>query len=348
MSKERSDKIRYALVGGGPFTQRRVLPAFEHALDTELAAIISADDQKRNVLGRRHGVRVTGGYEDLERVIEASGARALYLAAPCVEHRALTERAARAGVHVLCDTPMAPTVDEATAMLEACKTAKVRLMMAYRWHFDDASLDAVALAGGGQLGAPRLFTSLLTRPQRTGGGRAPAKLANFALWELAGHPIHAARHLFGAEPVRVFAAVARGELWLADVGATLSATLIFADDRFAQFSVSVAASAPASYRLIGEKGHLLVEAAYADDEPSTHVLSIGSNSVERQFPAHRGSVARQLSAFSRAIRENIEIEPSGHEGLADVRVLEALIESQRTRQSVDLSRHSRLGRSACS
>jgi predicted dehydrogenase len=240
---------------------------------------------------------------------------------------------------------MAETVADCQAMLSACQTAGVRLMMAYRSHFDEASIDAVALARGGQLGVPRLFTSLLTRPQRKGSNRA-AKLAACALWELATYPIHAARQLFEGEPQRVFAALARGEGQLAGVDATLGATLIFAEDRFAQFSVSLAASAVSQYRLIGERGDLLVQPACADDEPSMHVLTIGSNSIERHFAARRDPIAAQISALSRAIRDGGEVDPSGHEGLADVRVVEALAESHRARRSVDLERQVPLGRTA--
>jgi predicted dehydrogenase len=330
------EKIRYAVVGGGPFTQQRLLPAFEHTSNSELAALVTANEQRRAVLARRQGSLAVGGLDELERVLDTSGARAIFLAAPCAQHRTLTERAARAGVHVLCDPPMADSVEDCRAMIDCTRAARVKLMMAYRLHFDEATLDAAALVRAGKLGAPRVFSSLLMRPRR-GAGRAPGKLAPAALWELACYPINTARLLFGAEPIRVFASADRGQLEHSEMDATLSAILTFDDERSAQLSVSLTASAVATYRLIGEKGSLRIEPAYTCDEPHEYALTIGDNRVERRFTASN-QLAAELSAFSRAIQEDGDAHPDGHEGLADVRVTEALLESRRSGRSVTLPR----------
>jgi predicted dehydrogenase len=223
--------------------------------------------------------------------------------------------------------------------------------MAYRLHLDDASLDAVARVREGRLGVPRIFTSVLTRPSRKDGGRAPAKLTKSALWELASYPIHAARHLFEGEPVRVFAVAARGGVQLADVDGTLSATLSFEDDRHAQFSVSLVPRGVDFYRLIGERGDLLAEPAYGYGETLRYVLTIGDNTVERSV-ARRDHVAAQIAAFARTIRDDARrgegvVNPTGAEGLADVRVLEALFESRRSGRSVELRHDPHAGRIIC-
>jgi predicted dehydrogenase len=331
------EKVRYAVIGGGPFTQQRVLPAFEHTSNSELAALVSPNEQRRRVLARRHGSLLTGGLDELERVLVESRAQAVYLAAPCAHHRALTERATRAGAHVLCDPPMADTVEDCRAMITCAQAAQVKLMMAYRLHFDEASLDAAALVRDGKLGAPRVFSSLLMRPRRGNPSRAGGPLALAALWELATYPINTARHLFGGEPIRVFASADRGQGLLFDADATLSAILTFDDERSAQFTVSLAASAVASYRLIGEKGSLRIEPAYTCDEPHEYVLTVGDNRVDRHF-TQRNQLAAELSAFSRAILEDGDVTPGAAEGLADVRVTEALLESRRSGRSIALPR----------
>src|SRR5690606_459814 len=118
---------------------------------------------------------------------------------PNTLHRTQTERAARAGVHVLCEKPMAESVADCQAMIACCNAAGVKLMIAYRLHFDEAHLDAVAIARGGQLGVPRLFTSVLTAQVRDGDIRTQQQFAGGALYDLGIYPINAARHLFGAE-----------------------------------------------------------------------------------------------------------------------------------------------------
>ena len=338
MSKSPVDrKVRIAVVGLGHISQTAVLPAFEHANDAELCALVSRDEAKRNRLAQRYGARVTGTTEELERVLSESGAEAVYIATATASHRAQTERAARAGVHVLVEKPMAPSVDDCQAMIASCKAAGVKLMVGYRLHFDEASLDAITIVRGGQLGVPRLFMSVLTAPVQDADARTQRRFAGGAAHDLGVDPINTARHLFGAEPIAAFSVSARGEHGLRDVDATTSATLIFGDERMAQFSVSLATSGVSSYRLLGDKGDLRFEPAYAYDAPLRHVLTIGHNSVERRF-IQRDQFAAQIRAFCRSIRDGADAGPSGEEGLADVRVVEALVESQKTGRLVTLAR----------
>jgi predicted dehydrogenase len=346
MSKTLSDrKIRYAVVGLGRVSQTGVLPAFEQTENAELCALVSRDEAKRNRLAKRYGLDVTGSHEELEQVLAESRADAVYITTPTALHRPQTERAARAGVHVLCEKPMAQTVPDCEAMIAACQTAGVKLMIAYRLHFDEASLDAITIARGGQLGVPRIFMSLLTAPVQDSDDRTREQFAGGAAHDLGIDPINTARHLFGAEPVGVFSTSARGERSLHDVDTTTSATLVFDDDRVAQFCVSLAASSGSSYRLIGDKGDLRLEPAYAHDLPLRHMLTIGHNSVERRF-VQRDQFAATLRAFSRAILENADVGPTGDEGLADVRVIEALLESHQTGRLVRLPRWPHAGRTA--
>lgn len=346
MPKTPSDhRVRYAVVGLGHISQTAVLPAFEQTDNAELCALVSRDEAKRDRLARRYGVEVTGTSDELDRVLSQSRADAVYIATSTATHRAHTERAARAGVHVLVEKPMAPSVDDCQAMIASCKAAGVKLMVGYRLHFDEASLDAISIVRGGQLGVPRLFMSVLSAPVQDADARTQRRFAGGAAHDLGVDPINTARHLFGAEPIGAFSTSARGERGLRDVDATTSATLVFGDERMAQFSVSLATSGVSSYRLLGDKGDLRFEPAYAHDAPTRHVLTIGPNSVERRF-GQRDQFAAQIRAFSRAIRDGADIGPTGQEGLADVRVVEALVESQRTGRLVELPRWPAVSRAA--
>lgn len=347
MSKSTSNqRVRFAVVGLDHVSPAAVLAAFEQNAAAELCALATQHEAERDRFARRYDVGVSGGVDQLEQVLAQSRAQAIYLTTPSATHRSIAERAARAGVHVLCEPPLAPTAADCEAMIACCERAGVRLMVACRLHFDEAHLDAITIARGGQLGIPRLFVSTLTAPARDGGERAPHELHPGVAHELAVDPINTARHLFGAEPIRVFSASARGDGRLRDVDATLGAILVFEDDRIAQFSVSLAASGVASYRLIGDKGDLRVEPAYVCDVPLRQLLTIGHNSVERRFLQH-DPLAALIRALSRAILDGGPVHPSGEEGLADVRVIEALLESARTGRAIDLPRRPHLGRTEC-
>jgi predicted dehydrogenase len=334
-------KVRYALVGAGNIAQVAVLPAFQHATEnSELVALVSGDADKRRTLGERNGIELTGSYDELEDVIRRGRVDAVYIATPNTLHREHTERAARAGVHVLCEKPMAPTVEDCKAMIDACQAAKVRLMIAYRLHFEEASLRAIEIAQGGQIGKIRLFTGLLTLQVRPGDTRTQAKLAGGALFDLGVYPINAARHLFRAEPTRVYCTITRGDERFEGVDASAAATLVFEGERVAQFTVSLEASSISSYRVIGEKGDLVVDPGFAYADGLRHLLTINGRTDERRFQK-RDQFAAQIVAFSRALLESQEIEPSGEEGLADVRIVRALLESAARGQYVELPPFSR-------
>ena len=100
-------KIRYAVVGLGHIAQTAVLPAFEHAENSELAALVTGNPEKDRELSERYSVRAFA-YDDLENAVAAQHIDAVYIATPNSLHREYTERAARAGAHVLCEKPMAP------------------------------------------------------------------------------------------------------------------------------------------------------------------------------------------------------------------------------------------------
>ena len=137
----RTRRVRYAVVGAGWFGQAAVLPAFANAKEnSELAAIVSGDAQKRAVLSADYGSRPTR-YEQYRGPPGVRGGRRGLHRQP--ELRCTTSKrslAARHRVHVLCEKPLADTAVAAEEMIAACDRAGVLLMTAYRLHFEKANL----------------------------------------------------------------------------------------------------------------------------------------------------------------------------------------------------------------
>ncbi len=98
-------------------------------------------------------------YADLDDCLALDEVEAVYIALPNDQHREYAERAARAGVHVLCEKPMALSSGDCGAMISAARDGDVRLMIAYRLHFEPANLAAVEVAQSGKLGELKFFTS---------------------------------------------------------------------------------------------------------------------------------------------------------------------------------------------
>src|SRR5581483_6184951 len=119
-------KVRFAVVGLGHFAQNAVLPAFKHARGAELTALATGDPKKARVLGKKYKAEHVVGYAQLDALYASGAIDAVYIVTPNHLHRQHCEQAARYGLHVLTEKPMAPTVEDAEAMRRACEQAGVQ------------------------------------------------------------------------------------------------------------------------------------------------------------------------------------------------------------------------------
>lgn len=321
-------KIRYGVIGQGYISQAAVLPAFDHAREnSELVALFSSDTAKLKELGEKYKVPYTGTYEDYDRLLKQGVMDAIYIALPNNMHRDYTERAARAGVHVLCEKPMAVTEQDCEAMMAAAREAGVKLMIAYRLHFEEANMKAVEIVNSGQLGDARFFESVFSQQVKEGDIRLQKALGGGTLYDIGIYCINAARYLFQDEPIEALAISIRdSDSRFYEVDEMTSAVLRFPDDRLATFTCSFGAASVSSYRVVGTQGDLRLEPAYELADDLVHYLTLDGKTQEIRY-RKRDQFAPELIYFSRCILENQEPEPSGTEGLADVRVIRALLRS---------------------
>jgi predicted dehydrogenase len=321
--------VRYAVLGLGYIAQVAVLPAFKHARrNSVLAALVSGEEKKLKQLGRRYGVKRLCGYDDVDELFASGEIDAVYIALPNDMHKDYTIRAARAGLHVLCEKPMAVTATECEEMIAATRAAKVKLMIAYRLHFERANLEAAKLARTGKLGDLRFFNSefsmqvtddnIRLNPPDQGGG---------PLYDIGIYCINAARYSLSQDPVEVWATATRSsDKRFSEVDETVSATMRFKDERLASFVCSFGAADRSVYSITGTKGSVTVEPAYEYAVGLSYTLRVGERERRKKF-AKSDQFAPELLYFSDCVLEDRDPEPSGEEGLADVRIIEGMLQS---------------------
>jgi glucose-fructose oxidoreductase len=323
-------KLRYAVVGLGHLSQVAVLPAFQNAENSQLVALVTGDPVKRGELGKKYGIDRVYSYEQYEECLKSVDA--VYLVLPNHLHREYAVRAAQAGVHVLCEKPMAVTAGDCEAMIEAAQTNHVRLMIAYRLHFEEGNLEAIELGENGTLGKLRIFMSSFAQQVEAGNIRLeePVEKAGGPVYDMGVYCINAARYLFRDEPTEVFASTANlGEPRFHTTEEMTTVVMRFPEERLASFTCSFGAAAISRYTLIGTKGVLVADPAYEYAKPIKLSLTIGDTTTEREF-RQPDQFAAELVYFSDCVLHHQEPEPSGAEGLADVRIVEAIYESTRT------------------
>lgn len=326
-------QVRYAVVGLGHIAQVAVLPAFGNARrNSRLAALVSGDPVKLEALGTKYQVPLRYSYEQYDAMLKSGEIDAVYIALPNSLHAEYAIRAAQAGVHVLVEKPMAVTEEQCERMAAAAREAAVKLMVAYRLHFERANLEAIEVARSGRLGEPRLFSSVFTMQVVPGNIRVQQALGGGTLYDIGIYCINAARGLFRDEPLEVRAS-ATGSI--GDVEESVSAVLRFPGERLASFTCSFGAADVSEYRLVGTKGDLALEPAYEYAMALQHRLTLNGERKERRF-AKRDQFAPELLYFSDCVLKNHAPEPGPDEGLADVRVIRALYRSAQSGQPVEL------------
>lgn len=317
--------VRYAVVGLGWISQAAMIPAFRNAPNSRLTALVSGDRRKLEKLGARLAVGHLYTYEDYDRCLESGEVDAVYIGLPNHLHREYAIRAAEAGVHVLCEKPMALTAEDGRAMIEAAEANDVRLMVAYRLHFEEANLEAVRIAAEGRLGQLRYFSAAFnTVVDDPDNIRLQAETGGGPLFDIGIYCINASRYIFGEEPEAVWATAARrDDERFREVPEMVAAALRFPGDRLASFTCSFGAADTDVYRVLGTEGELVVEPAFQLGADYGHRLTVDDETRRTTYP-ERDQFGPELIHFSDCVREGREPGPSGREGVADVRIIEAM------------------------
>jgi predicted dehydrogenase len=318
-------KVRYAVIGLGHIAQAAVLPAFKHATrNSALSALVSNNAKKLAALGKRYGVQRRCSYDEVDELFAGGEIDAVYIALPNHMHKEYTIRAAKAGLHVLCEKPLAVTARDCEAMIEATRRAKVKLMTAYRLHFERANLEAAKAARGGQLGEMRFFSSDFSMQVAEDNIRLEREMGGGPLYDIGVYCINAARYCFAQDPVEVLATATRSrDARFREVDETVAAVMRFKDERLATFTCSFGAADRSTFTVTGTKGSLTMDPAYEYAEGLAYQMKIGERSRKKKF-GKSDQFAPELLYFSDCVLNNVDPEPSGKEGLADVRVIEAM------------------------
>lgn len=336
--------MRYAVVGLGYISQDATLPAFINARkNSEVRALVTADPTKARRLSEKYDVPFFYPYEEFDLCLKSGEIDAVYIALPNSMHHAYAVAAANAGIHVLCEKPMAMDETECQSMITAAEENGVKLMIAYRLHFERANLNAVEAIHSGKIGPPRIFSSVFTQQTAGGNIRLKRELGGGPVWDVGVYCINAARYLFQSEPEEVFAFQATSDDdRFREVEESVTAVLRFPDARLATFTCSFGASDVSEFQVVGTKGNLRADPAYDFSQGLQLKITVNGKTRESVFPKS-DQFAPELLYFSDCILNNRDPEPSGKEGLADVRIVRAIYESLETHKAVSI-RHTEIER----
>jgi predicted dehydrogenase len=210
-------------------------------------------------------------------------------------------------------------------------------MVAYRLHFEPATLSLIRRVRSGQLGTVHLFSSVFTQMVDPNNSRAKNGDLAGPVLDMGPYPVNAARYVFEAEPTEVVSAIGAryADTGLGDFDDTVAVTLRFPGNRIAQFALSYYGNTLDAYTVVGTKGSVTMSPGYMYGKPLEQEITIGEKQGEKSFK-NTDHFGGEMRYFSDCILKGHDPEPDGEEGYADVRVLEAILRALKEGGSVKL------------
>ncbi len=334
-------KIGYAIVGLGSYATRQIMPNFANCEHGRIAALVSGTPEKLERYGAEYGVPKTHRYDyrSFDRIRDNPDIDAVYIILPNSMHAEYTIRAAQAGKHVMCEKPMAVSVAECEAMIAACRKAGKKLMIGYRSRFEPHNRLAIDLARSGFVGPTRVITSEHGFPIRPGQWRLDRPLSGGgSLMDIGIYSLNATRYLTGEEPVEVMAmeSTDRSDPRFKTVEDRIDFLLRFPSGITAT-CVSSYSSAHNQYRVIGTEGWIDMEPGTPYEGHRMRIRKDGQVADRAPPPMKKNQFAGQLDHLAEAVLTGSPIIVPGEEGLADLRVIEAIYRSAREGRAVKIA-----------
>ena len=147
--------LRYGIIGCGKI-QRNHAQAARAVDGLELVGVSDVDDAKLQAAASEWSVP---GYSDFRELL-AAGVDAVGICLPHHLHAPVCAEVAAAGVHVLCEKPLATSLEECDEIIATCESAGVQLGVVFQHRFNENSQLLRRLLDSGELGRPILGTAL--------------------------------------------------------------------------------------------------------------------------------------------------------------------------------------------
>ncbi len=338
-------RVGLAVVGLGHLTLEQILPAIDKSERCRLAALVTGDRAKGLEVARQYGVAESSvyTYAEYDRIRDNADVQAVYVVLPNALHEEYVVRAAKAGKHVLCEKPMANSSVEARRMVEACKAANRKLMVAYRIQYEPNNRLAHDWTRSQKYGKVKLIESYNGQNQAhndqwrhkkalAGGGSLP---------DIGLYNLNTTRYLLGEEPVEVSATVfsTPGDERFREVEESALWQMRFPSSALANCACGYGSHQSRRYRVHAETGWYGLDPAFAYEGLRMEASYAEGDTEFRQNPS-RGSKDQfqlEMDHFARCVMDDLRPFTPGEEGVQDHVIMEAIYRSAREGKPVRLA-----------
>lgn len=331
----KKDVLGVALVGLGYYSRDLLAPALQLTKHCELRGIVTGSPEKVQVWQEQYDIPDANvyDYDNMHQIANNEDIDVVYIVVPTGLHAKYAIIAADAGKHVWCEKPMALDVDQCQSIIDACAKNDVRLSIGYRCQHDPNMQEIIRLT------KEKIFGDVVAMNAAAGymggvgtGWRFQKALGGGALYDMGVYTINALRHAGQLEPIAVVSAqhsTNRPEAFT-EVDETTSYVLEFPDGVYGSGKTSV-----------GEDFNILQVSCDDGSYMLSPMQTYGGLKGERtdgmiiDFPVDNQQ-ALQMDNDALAIINNTDVLVPGIDGLRDIRIVNAIRESARLGERVEL------------
>ena len=325
--------LGWGLIGTSDIAATRMIPAIAAQPDSRVATVMSSTIERARRFAHDHDVPRT--YDRLEDLLADPAVDIVYISTTNDRHKEQTLAAAQAGKHVLCEKPLALSLDDAQAMVEACRSAGV--VLGTNHHLRNAATHRTLrrLVAEGTIGTPlavRVFHAIYL-PARLRGWRLTAPAAGGGvIFDITVHDADTLRFVLGDEVVEVTALAAQQGLAAGDLEDAVMGVMRFRQGALAQHhDAFTIRHAHTGFEVHGTDGSLYAEDVMTQDPIGRIVLRReGAVDEEVGVGPPEDLYVRAVRLFNVAVRGDGQPAASGEDGVRSLAIALAVRESVRT------------------
>ncbi|MDR3697889.1 Gfo/Idh/MocA family oxidoreductase [Mucilaginibacter sp.] len=329
--------LRVAIMGLGSYGER-VAEAMRGCKKAKLVGVISGTPSKIKTWQSRYGIpdKNCYNYENFDAIKNNPDIDAVYVITPNGLHHDEVIRVAKAGKHAICEKPMAINAKEGQEMVDACKTAGVKLLVGYRMHFEPKTLEVIRMRKAGEFGKIKFFQGLCgftigdptqwrLNKKLSGGG---------SMMDIGIYAINGSRYMTGEDPIWVTAQETKTDhvKFKEGIDETIQFQFGFPSGATASCLSTYAMNNLDRFFLDGTKG-------FAEMQPSTGYGPImgrtNKGELNQPITTHQTVQMDEMAAIIFEGKQPV-VPVDGDEAVKDLKLIDAIYLAARTGNKVDV------------
>ncbi|OYD93083.1 dehydrogenase [Nostoc sp. 'Peltigera membranacea cyanobiont' 210A] len=347
-------RLGFAIVGLGRLTLEEIMPAFAECKLAKPTALVSSDAAKANLVAQQYGIKPQNvyNYQNYDNLRNNPDVDVIYIVLPNSMHREYTVRGAKAGKHILCEKPMATTVEDAQQMIDACKQADRKLMIAYRCQYEPHHRAMIQMIRSKELGTVKVIQA--DNGQNQGGDlnqwRLKRALAGGgSLPDVGIYCLNATRYLTGEEPIAISAQIfsTPGDPRFKEVEESVTFQLRFPSGILGICSTSYGFHEARRFRVFGSDAWAQLDPGFSYNglrmmiSRKSPTNSMAENISEVRI-GEKNQFALEMDHMADCVIQNKQPHTPGEEGLQDQKLIALIYEAAQTGKTIALPRVSGL------